>query len=316
MAWPTGWANARLASSAAGFVTADGVPVNEIPVEVRIRLALTELGTTFIKLGQMMSTRADMVGPELATELSSLQADTPPDSPEQVRATIIAELGQPPEQLFAAFDYQALASASVGQVHVATLKDGAAVVVKVQHAGIEETVRSDLSLLNSLAQLAENNSRELALYHPTATVAEFRRSLLRELDFGTELNNLLQFERNFMDNPNVHIPRSYPADSSRRVLTMERLEGYSIAKKARMVADGVDLRAFAQLFASVMLDMIFKHGFYHADPHPGNIFVLPGGKLGLLDCGKTGRVDEQTQDDFIRIVTAFLGHDVAGSPTS
>ncbi len=93
---------------------------------------------------------------------------------------------------------------------------------------------------------------------------------------------------------------------------MERLEGYSIAKKARMVADGVDLRAFAQLFANVMLDMIFKHGFYHADPHPGNIFVLPGGKLGLLDCGKTGRVDEQTQDDFIRIVTAFLGHDVAG----
>ncbi len=183
------------------FVTADGVPVNEIPVEVRIRLALTELGTTFIKLGQMMSTRADMVGPELATELSSLQADTPPDSPEQVRATIIAELGLPPEQLFVDFDYQALASASVGQVHVATLKDGAAVVVKVQHAGIEETVRSDLSLLNSLAQLAENNSRELALYHPTATVAEFRRSLLRELDFGTELNNLLQFERNFAGQP-------------------------------------------------------------------------------------------------------------------
>jgi len=291
------------------FVMPDGVEVRDLAVEVRLRLALTELGTTFIKLGQMMSTRADMVGPEMAAELSSLQADTPADPPDAVRATITAELGKPPEEIFAAFDYRALASASVGQVHLAELPDGTKVVVKVQHAGIEEKVRSDLNLLGSLAQLAENNSRELAYYRPTATVAEFRRSLLRELDFHTELNNLLQFDRSFADNPNVHLPLAYPEYSSRRVLTMERLEGYSIARTDQMVADGVDLKAFASLFANVMLDMVFRDGFYHADPHPGNVFIQTGGKLGMLDCGKVGRVDEQTQDDFINIVIAFLGHD-------
>jgi ubiquinone biosynthesis protein len=294
------------------FLTQEGVAVRDLPFEVRVRLALTELGTTFIKLGQMVSTRADMVGPEMATELAKLQADTPADSPELVRATVTAELAAPPEAIFAAFDYHALASASVGQVHVAQLPDGTPVVVKVQHAGIEDKVRSDLTLLTTLAQLAESNSQELANYHPTATVTEFRRSLLRELDFEVELSNLIQFSQDFANNPKVHIPLAYPDVSSRRVLTMERLEGYSIANTARMAADGVDTKAFAQLFADTMLDMIFRNGFYHADPHPGNIFVLPGQRLGLLDCGKVGRVDEQTQDDFIRIVTAFLSRDVNG----
>lgn len=294
------------------FLTPEGGAVRDLPVEVRIRLALTELGTTFIKLGQMISTRADMAGPELATELAKLQADTPADPPELVRATITSELAATPEQLFASFDYRALASASVGQVHIAEMGDGAQVVVKVQHAGIEEKVRSDLTLLTSLAQLAENNSQELADYHPTATVAEFRRSLLRELDFEIEVANLLEFTKNFANNPRVHIPVPYPEVSTRRVLTMERLEGYSIANRERMAADGVDVKAFAMLFANTMLDMLFQHGFYHADPHPGNIFVLPGQRLGLLDCGKVGRVDEQTQDDFIHILTAFLTRDVNG----
>lgn len=292
------------------FVTSDGIAVTDYPVEVRIRLALTELGTTFVKLGQMLSTRADLVGPELAAELTSLQADAPADPPDLVRATIQSELGAPPEAIFAWFDENALASASVGQVHLARLADGAEVVVKVQHAGIEGKVRSDLNLLATVAQLAETNSKELARYRPTDTVAEFSRSLLRELDFHVELNNLLRFSQNFAKGPRVHIPAVFPALSSRRVLTMERLEGYSIAQLERMAADGVDRVAFADLFANTMLQMIFRDGFYHADPHPGNIFVTPGGRLGLLDCGKIGRVDEQTRDDFIAIVAAFLTGDV------
>ena len=292
------------------FVTNEGVAVSDYPVEVRIRLALTELGTTFIKLGQMMSTRADLVGPELAAELSSLQADTPADPPELVRATIQSELGAPPEVIFAWFDETALASASVGQVHLAQLHDGTDVVVKVQHAGIEEKVRSDLSLLATVAQLAETNSKELARYRPADTVEEFSRSLMRELNFHTELNSLLRFAQNFASNPQVHIPAAYPDLSSRRVLTMEKLPGYSIAKAERMAADHVDRTAFAALFANSMMQMIFRDGFYHADPHPGNLFVLPGQKLGLLDCGKVGRVDEQTRDDFIGIVAAFLTGDV------
>ena len=293
------------------FVTAEGAAVSDFPVEVRIRLALTELGTTFIKLGQMMSTRADMVGPELAEELASLQADTPADPPDVVRATIQAELGYPPEELFAWFEPTALASASVGQVHAARLFDGTEVVVKVQHAGIEEKVRSDLSLMATVAGLAESNSKELARYRPSDTVDEFARSLMRELNFHTELNNLLHFAHNFADNPRVHLPTAYPELSSRRVLTMERLDGFSIADSARMDAAGVDRLAFANLFANTMMQMIFRDGFYHADPHPGNIFALPPEpRLGMLDCGKVGRVDEQTRDDFIGIVASFLSADV------
>ncbi|MCB9114373.1 MAG: AarF/ABC1/UbiB kinase family protein [Caldilinea sp.] len=293
------------------FVTAEGAAVGDFPVEVRIRLALTELGTTFIKLGQMMSTRADMVGPELAEELASLQADTPADPPDVVRATIQAELGYPPEELFAWFEPTALASASVGQVHAARLFDGTEVVVKVQHAGIEEKVRSDLSLMATVAGLAESNSKELARYRPSDTVDEFARSLMRELNFHTELNNLLHFAHNFADNPRVHLPTAYPELSSRRVLTMERLDGFSIADSARMDAAGVDRLAFANLFANTMMQMIFRDGFYHADPHPGNIFALPPEpRLGMLDCGKVGRVDEQTRDDFIGIVASFLSADV------
>lgn len=292
------------------FVTVEGIAVSDYPVEVRIRLALTELGTTFIKLGQMMSTRADMVGPELAAELASLQADTPADPPDMVRATIQSELGAPPDEIFAWFDENSLASASVGQVHLARLHDGTDVVVKVQHAGIEAKVRSDLSLLSTVAQLAETNSKELAHYHPSDTVEEFSRSLMRELNFHTELNNLLRFAQNFSGNPKVHFPAVYPELSSRRVLTMEKLTGYSIAKVEQMAVDCIDRAVFADLFANSMMQMIFRDGVYHADPHPGNIFVLPGQKLGLLDCGKIGRVDEQTRDDFIGIVASFLTGDV------
>lgn len=293
------------------FVTAEGAAVGDFPVEVRIRLALTELGTTFIKLGQMMSTRADMVGPELAGELASLQADTPADPPDVVSAIIQTELGALPEELFAWFDPNALASASVGQVHAARLFDGTEVVVKVQHAGIEEKVRSDLSLMATVAGLAESNSKELARYRPSDTVDEFARSLMRELNFHTELNNLLHFAHNFANNPRVNLPKAFPALSSRRVLTMERLDGFSIASRERMDAAAVDRLAFANLFASTMMQMIFRDGFYHADPHPGNIFVLPPEqKIGMLDCGKVGRVDEQTRDDFIGIVASFLSGDV------
>jgi ubiquinone biosynthesis protein len=292
------------------FYTEDGRAVADLPVEVRLRMALTELGATFIKLGQVMSTRADMVGPELAAELVKLQADTPPDPPNLVRATVESELGAPPEELFAAFDESALASASIGQVHLARLHEGVDVVVKVQHAGIETRVRSDLSLLATVAQVIEINSKELARYRPSDTVAEFSRSLTRELNFHTELNNLLRFAQNFADDPKVHIPAAYPDLSSRRVLTMEKLAGYSIANRAKLAADGVDCVVFAKLFADTMMQMIFRDGFYHADPHPGNIFVLPGQRLGLLDCGKVGRVDEQTRDDFIGIVASFLTGDV------
>lgn len=274
----------------------------------RVRLAFAELGTTFIKLGQMLSTRADLVGQELAAELSHLQTDAPPDPPATVRRVIESELGRPPEAAFASFDESPAASASIAQVHHATLHDGRPVVVKVQHHGIEATIANDLDILAALAALAER-SAEIALYQPSAILAEFRRVLRAELDFGREARNLQRCAANFARDPTVHIPRPFPDLSARRVLTMERIDGFSVADPARMDAAGVDRREFARRGCNVYLEMIFRDRFYHADPHPGNILVLPGNTIGLLDFGMVGTLDEHTRECFEGLVQGFLAGD-------
>lgn len=291
------------------FKTADGVDLNTLSDGARLRLALAELGPTFIKLGQVLSTRVDLVGNELANELVALQSGTPADPPEVVCATIEAELGKPPEELFAAFDPQAIASASIGQAHLATLHNGQQVIVKVQHQGIEEKVENDLDILMALAKLAEQYDPELRFYQPQNTTAEFRQSLLRELDFRREMRNLLQFERNFHNNPAVHIPIVYPDLTTRRVLTMEKLNGYSIANVERLEQDGFDSKALVHTGANIFVDMIFRDRFYHADPHPGNIWVLSDGRIGLLDCGMIGRLDSRTQQGIEQILFAVMTKD-------
>ena len=291
------------------FKTADGVDLHRLSAGTRLRLALAELGPTFIKLGQVLSTRVDLVGNELANELAALQSGTPADPPEVVCATIEAELGKPPEELFAAFDPQAIASASIGQAHLATLHNGQQVIVKVQHQGIEEKVENDLDILMALAKLAEQYDPELRFYQPQNTTAEFRQSLLRELDFRREMRNLLQFERNFHNNPAVHIPVAYPDLTTRRVLTMEKLNGYSIANVERLEQDGFDGKALVHTGANIFVDMIFRDRFYHADPHPGNIWVLSDGRIGLLDCGMIGRLDSRTQQGIEQILFAVMTKD-------
>ena len=296
------WLQSRLTSF-------DGQRIANLTQDVRIRLALTELGTTFIKLGQMLSTRADLVGPELANELKHLQSNTPADAPEVVRATIEAELGKPPEDLFDDFESAAMASASIGQVHRARMRDGAAVVVKVQHAGIEQTVRQDLDILGGLAELAEKFAEPLRAYQPVATTAEFRRTLIRELDFAREERNMQQFARNFLDDESVHFPVSYTDTSAHRVLTMEMLDGISVSDTQRLRESNVDLNEFALRGANMYLEMIFRDGFYHADPHPGNLLVLADGVVGVLDCGMVGRVDEQLREDFEGMLLAAVNRD-------
>ena len=173
-------------------------------------------------------------------------------------------------------------------------------------------MRSDLSLMNTVAQLAETNSREMAYYRPTATVEEFRRSLLRELDFHTELSHLLQFRQNFAKNPQVQFPKPYHESPAVASSPWSSSPATASPKRSGWTPTASIVWRLPDLFAESMLDMIFRDGFYHADPHPGNIFVLPGGRLGMLDCGKVGRVDEQTRDDFLTIVTTFITHDVDG----
>jgi ubiquinone biosynthesis protein len=291
------------------FTSSDGQAISELSFERRIRLALTELGTTFIKLGQILSTRGDLIGPELATELSELQENTPANRLADVRQTIEEELNKTPEELFAEFEPEALASASIGQVHRATLHDGSQVVVKIQHRGVEDRVNRDLDILEMLAHLAENHSRELRAFRPRATVGEFRRTLLRELDYRKEQRNLQEFARNFKEDETVRFPAVYPELSARRVLTMGFLPGVGVGKTERLKEEGHDLKEIARRGANVFLGMVFRDGFYHADPHPGNIFVMAGEVLGILDCGMVSRLEEDAREAFTTALLAAITGD-------
>lgn len=277
--------------------------------EARIRLALTDLGPTFIKLGQLLSTRPDLIGKELAAELQQLQSNVPADPADVVVRMVEEELGQPIEELFQEFDPVPLASASVGQVHRARLRSREEVVVKVQHHGIERIVQEDLDVISTLAQLAERIP-ELARYRPVQTAAEMARTLRRELDFGREERSLQQFNASFADNPSVRVPKPHTDFCTARILTMERLSGISLRDNTALLEQGYDPAQIARLGAELYLQMIFTQGFYHADPHPGNILVLPGNVIGLLDFGMVGRIEERLREDIEEMLLAIVQRDV------
>ena len=289
--------------------TSEGQQISELSESVRLRLAITELGTTFIKFGQVLSTRADLVGPEISTELAELQSGTPPDSPETVLSTIKAELGGHPEQFFSYFDSNAFASASIGQVHHARLLDGTAVVVKIQHAGIEENIRNDLEILVELAKAAEAYAPKLSQYRPLATVTEFKKTLQNELNFTLEQRNLKKFSRNFAEDPGVCFPVSYEELCTRRVLTMDCMEGISLSKHSDLIESGFNLSDLALRGANMFLQMVFRDGFYHADPHPGNLMALEGQVIGVLDCGMVGRVDDDLREQIEDLLIAAVDQD-------
>ena len=294
----TEWAPARrVLTSHSGEVLTDQ------SLAVRIRLAFTDLGTTFIKLGQVLGTRPDLVGPEVAAELSRLQDGTPPEPAEVAAATIEREFSRPIAECFAEFDRDAMASASIGQVHRARLPNGRRVVVKVQHAGIEGTIHRDLNILAALAALAERQS-DLKRYRPTHLVREFRETLTRELDFRREMRNLLQFRRNFAADPTVAFPRPYPQLSTGRVLTMQLFSGIPVGRTEQLKQRRVNREALARQGAGVFVQMILRDGFYHADPHPGNLIVMARGRLGILDAGMVGRLDEELRERVVEMLLA------------
>ncbi len=288
-----------------------GVPLSSYSRATRIRMAFTELGPTFIKLGQVLSLRPELIGAELATELTRLQSDVPADSPDRVRATIEKSLGKPVDELFASFDDVAIASASIGQVHRARLHDGTEVVVKVQHASIEAKVHEDLEIMAGLAQLAMRLP-DIAVWKPQVLVEQLSRSLKRELDFTRELQNLLLFGKELARFKDLRIPRAFPELSSSRVLTMEYIEGVAVNKlvgedKARHE----QRQAIAKLTAEIYVEMIFTLGAYHADPHPGNVLVVDGNKLGLLDFGMVGRIDDRLRESIEEMTMAVIQRDAS-----
>lgn len=291
-----------------------GERLTDLRREERLRLALSEIGGTGIKLGQILSTRPDLVGPELAAELSLLRDSTDPDPPEAVRQTIIDALGAPPEAFFARFDPEPMASASIGQVHRAVLQDGTEVVVKVQHADLEEKVRADLDILIGLAQMAEHRAMELRLYQPLAVAEEIRRTILREMNFIREERNLRRFAENFAGDPRVAFPKTYPELCARRVLTMESMSGETIAdiEAATPTPEETERRkVLSRNTADIFLEMIFRDNFFHADPHPGNIVILPGDRLGLIDCGMVARIDDSNRRALEEAILAVVNGDSA-----
>ena len=290
------------------FESRAGDGLTEQSRSARIRLALSELGTTYIKLGQMLSTRGDLVGWELAEELAKLQTDVPPDPPEIATALLAAELGRPVEESFAEFSAVPTASASIGQVHHARLRDGTPVVVKLQHPGIEDRILADLDILRLLAGLAEN-SEELKRYQPGAVVSEFHRSLVRELDFEREERNILQFTRNFAGDTTVRFPRVFPELSTSRVLTMELLAGVSLREPAELDRLPISREELARRGATAWMEMIFRDGFYHADPHPGNLLVTEDGTIGIMDCGMVGRIDEGLRESIEELLVTIANLD-------
>ncbi len=285
-----------------------GAAIARLAWETRVRMALVELGPTFIKLGQILSTRPDLIGSQLAKELQQLQTDVPADPPQVARRIIAAELGCDIEEAFAEFNDVALASASIGQVHEARLHSGERVVVKVLHDNIEKKIAVDMEILSGLAQLADRVP-EFRGYRPQTAVAELRRAVARELDFRRELQNMEEFTRNFAKTPSIFIPRPHREFSSRRVLTMEYLAGIKVSDVEKLNAAGYDREKLARLGANIYLDMIFTHGLYHADPHPGNVIVLSEDAIGLLDFGMVGRMNDKLQENISDMLMAMVGND-------
>lgn len=285
-----------------------GEAVARLPWTTRIRMALTELGPTFIKLGQLLSTRPDVVGVALARELEELQEHVAADPPQVVRQIITEELHRSVEEVFDEFHDEPLASASIGQVHRARLKTGETVVVKVQHPAIEEKLIVDLEILNGLAFLAERIP-DFQLYRPMAVVAELRRTLVRELDFVRELRNLQEFRANFASTPKVRIPQAFPNLSTKKILVLEYLDGMKLTEPERLKELSVDFDEVARRGAQAYLKMIFEDGLYHADPHPGNIMVFPDGSIGLLDFGMVGRLDDRLRERVQELIAALVGQD-------
>ncbi len=276
----------------------------------RFRLALEELGPTFIKLGQLLSTRPDILPVEVITELDKLQDHVPPVAADLIKGEIQRELGYPVEELFRSFDEEPLAAASISQVHRGCLKNGQKIVCKVRRPGIDDVIQTDLDIMLGLAHLIERHLPGGELYEPVALVKEFRRSIQRELDFSREGRTIDRFTLNFANDERVHIPQVFWEYTGQTVLTLEYVSGIKISHIEELENAGYDLRVIAHNGADIFLQQVFIHGFFHADPHPGNIHVLPDNVLCLLDFGMVGRLDEELKRHLTELLLSVLSRDV------
>jgi ubiquinone biosynthesis protein len=278
----------------------------------RLRRALTELGTAWVKFGQMMSLRPDVVGEDVAEELKKLRATVAPDPPGVAQALVERELGGAVADLFGSFDPEPMASGSVAQVHRATLHDGTPVAVKVLHDGVEHRVLADLELMEAIAAYLENEDRAIAQLRPTVIVSEFSQMLHDAIDLSQELQNLQRFTANFADESDIVFPTPYPELSRRRVLTMSLISGAPFGDRTGVEATGWDVDELVRRAAAIYLEMIFRHSLYHADPQPGNLLIPDGTHIAILDFGDVGRISSTRRRQLEDLVIAAGTNDVDG----
>ena len=286
-----------------------------VSIHARARLVLQDLGPSFIKLGQIASTRADVLPPELIAELKKLQDDVPGVPFEQIKDVVESSLGAPLEDIFVSFDPQPLATASIGQVHRAVLatEDGEQlVVVKVQRPGVATTVMRDLELLHMMAAAIERAIPDSRIYSPVGLVQQFDRSITTELNFTTEADNAERFAHNFAGQERVRFPRVYRQASSKHVLTLEFFDGKRLD---RAVAEGASGTSIAKLATRLIIKMIFDDGFFHADPHPGNVIIMgpdDAPVVGMIDLGMVGRLSPELRDRTVDLMVAAVRKDMVG----
>ncbi len=286
--------------------------ISRLDLPVRIRLALTELGPTFVKLGQVLATRVDVFPPAWIEEFEHLHSRVPPVPFEALRPQLEATWGRPVEEVFARFETVAFAAASIAQVHRATLHDGTRVVVKVRRPNIEEKIEADLRLLVHLAKLLELEVQDSRRYHPVQIVGQLRRSLMREQDLIMEARNLDIFGKRFADDPTVHIPKVFWEYCGDGVNVQEELVGVDGNDFTRAREEGYDLKLLAARGADAVLKMILIDGYFHADPHPGNVIYQPGNIVGIMDFGMVGRVTDARREQLIDFLQAVVAKDEMG----
>jgi ubiquinone biosynthesis protein len=278
----------------------------------RARLALQELGPAFVKLGQLLATRMDLLAPEWIAELEKLQDQAPASDRSAVHAQLTEDLGAPPEAVFAAFDPEPIAAGSVAQVHRARLAGGADVAVKVRRPGIVPVVEADLRLLARFADLLEAHSPELARFRPREVVRQFTATMRRELDLAAECRNAERVAASFRERPEIVVPKVYWEWTRERVNVQEYVEGAPSRNVEALAAAGLDRRVLAHRGAQAMLKMVLEDGFFHADPHPGNVFYLPGNRVAFIDFGMAGHLTERRRDELVRLLDGLVSRDPDG----